>query len=342
MLPTPGTRWMRQHRRSPNAALTCPPIPLISRTPPSMKLRTLLVSLLILGTLLPGLFANSKKIVLIAGLPSHPPGAHEHRAGCLLFQSCLADYPGVSVEVYDGGWPSKQVDGQRVDDHQRLEDADAIIIYSDGGAKHPALAGNRLEILGRLMKKGVGLGCIHYAVEPTKDKGQTEWLDWIGGAFEINWSVNPHWDGNFKTLPVHPVTRGVKPFTIRDEWYFNMRFRPGMQGVTPILSDTPPVSTLSRPDGPHSGNPHVRAAVTRGDPQHVMWVAERPDGGRGFGFTGGHFHAGWQKDDQRKLVLNALLWLAKLEVPDDGVNSTVTEAQMRANLDPKPTPQPKK
>jgi hypothetical protein len=82
-----------------------------------------------------------------------------------------------------------------------------------------------LETIGGLMKKGVGLACLHYGVEPTKEKGQPEFVEWIGGAFEINWSVNPHWDADFKSLPDHPITRGVKPFQMRDEWYFNMRFR---------------------------------------------------------------------------------------------------------------------
>ena len=280
--------------------------------------------------------------MLIAGKPSHGPGAHEHRAGCLLLQKCLAGFPGVKVFVYDGGWPTKQVDGQTVDNDAVLEDADAIVIYSDGGAKHPALGGEHLATLGRQIKRGAGLGALHYAVEPTKEKGQAEWLDWIGGAFEINWSVNPHWDGNFKVLPVHAVTRGVKPFTTNDEWYFNMRFRPGMKGVTPILSDVPPPSTMSRPDGAHSGNPGIRELVANQTPQHVMWVTENANGSRGFGFTGGHHHASWQKEDQRKLVLNAILWLAKVEVPKDGVASTVTAADMAANLDPKPPAATKK
>ena len=289
-----------------------------------------------------GALAADKKIVLIAGKPSHGPGAHEHRAGCLLLQKCLAGFPGVKVFVYDGGWPTKQVDGQTVDNDAVLEDADAIVIYSDGGAKHPALGGEHLATLGRQIKRGAGLGALHYAVEPTKEKGQAEWLDWIGGAFEINWSVNPHWDGNFKALPVHAVTRGVKPFTTNDEWYFNMRFRPGMKGVTPILSDVPPPSTMSRPDGAHSGNPGIRELVANQTPQHVMWVTENANGSRGFGFTGGHHHASWQKEDQRKLVLNAILWLAKVEVPKDGVVSTVTAADMAANLDPKPPAATKK
>ena len=289
-----------------------------------------------------GALAADKKIVLIAGKPSHGPGAHEHRAGCLLLQKCLAGFPGVKVFVYDGGWPTKQVDGQTVDNDAVLEDADAIVIYSDGGAKHPALGGEHLATLGRQIKRGAGLGALHYAVEPTKEKGQAEWLDWIGGAFEINWSVNPHWDGNFKVLPVHAVTRGVKPFTTNDEWYFNMRFRPGMKGVTPILSDVPPPSTMSRPDGAHSGNPGIRELVANQTPQHVMWVTENANGSRGFGFTGGHHHASWQKEDQRKLVLNAILWLAKVEVPKDGVVSTVTAADIAANLDPKPPAATKK
>ena len=288
-----------------------------------------------------GVHAADKKIVLIAGKPSHGSGAHEHRAGCLLFQKCLAGFPGANVVVYDGGWPTKQVDGKAVDDDAALDDAAAIVFYSDGGEKHPALVGDRLAVLGRQVKRGAGIGAIHYAVEPTKEKGQAEWIDWIGGAFEIHWSVNPHWDGDFKTFPVHATTRGVKPFTTRDEWYFNMRFRPGMKNVTPILEAVPPADTMSRPDGKHSGNPAVREQVATKVPHTVMWTSENEAGGRGFGFTGGHFHASWQKEDQRKLVLNAIVWLAHLEVPAGGVVSSVSDAEIAANLDPKPAPKKK-
>ncbi len=48
----------------------------------------------------------------------------------------------------------------------------------------------------------------------------------------------------------------------------------------------------------------------------MAWAAERADGnGRGFGFTGAHFHRNWQNDDFRKLVLNAIAWTAHAEVP---------------------------
>ncbi len=70
-------------------------------------------------------------------------------------------------------------------------------------------------------------------------------------------------------------------------------------------------------------------------PEIVAWTTERPDGGRGFGFTGGHFHRNWGDADFRKLVLNALFWVAKVDVPASGVECQVTEDELAKNLDPK-------
>jgi hypothetical protein len=67
----------------------------------------------------------------------------------------------------------------------------------------------------------------------------------------------------------------------------------------------------------------------------VAWVVERADGGRGFGFTGGHFHRNWENENFRKLVLNGLLWVAKADVPDGGVPSVVKQDDLLTNLDPK-------
>ena len=268
--------------------------------------------------------AEEKRIVMIAGRASHGSGEHEARAGCLLFQKCLAGFPGVTVEVYSNGWPENP---------SVLDGAAALVIYSDGGAEHPVLVDDHLKIVGGLMQRGTGLVLIHYAVEPTMERGQTELLDWIGGAFEINRSVNPVWLAEMKTLPPHPIARGVKPFALKDEWYFNMRFRDGMKGVTTILAAVPPADTMERDDGPHEGNPDVRAAVTRGDAQTLAWACERADGGRGFGFTGGHYHRNWGDENFRKVMLNGILWTAKVEVPPTGVESVLTAADLTANQD---------
>ncbi|GAB4135032.1 MAG: hypothetical protein Tsb009_00810 [Planctomycetaceae bacterium] len=263
-----------------------------------------------------------RKVVLIAGRKSHGYGSHEHRAGCMLLAKALNE-SGLPIKavVVTEGWPK---------DASILQDADSIVIYADGGGRHPFNA--HLAEIDKLMKRGVGLVCIHYGVEVPKGKSGDAFLDWTGGYFETNWSVNPHWTAKYTKLPKHPIANGVKPFTINDEWYYHMRFRES--GVTPILTDLPPKSTLRRKDGPHSGNPQVRAEIAKGIPQHMAWAMERKDGGRGFGFTGGHFHWNWGHNQFRKLVLNAIAWTAHVDVPKDGVPSkSLTVKDLMANQD---------
>ena len=281
--------------------------------------------LLLAGLLAVPAFAADKKIVLIAGRPSHPPGMHEFRAGSLLLQKCLSETPGVTTLVYSNGWPQSS---------SALQGADAVVIYADGGAGHPVLVGDHRKVLSDLASKGVGLGFMHYGVEIPSTNGGPEFLEWVGGFYEHEFSCNPMWSPDYQSFPNHPVTRGVKPFTNKDEWYFNIHFRDDMKGITPILvakpSDEVRKGKYVYPQGPYK---HIIAASGRAET--MMWVYERPDGGRGFGFTGGHTHAHWGNDNQRKVILNALLWLAKAEVPKNGVASTVSEDDLKQNLDPK-------
>lgn len=269
--------------------------------------------------------AADRSIVLIAGKPSHGPMAHEHNAGVLLLKKGLSGVRGVRVTAHLNGWP---------EDSSTLDRADAVLLYSDGANGHMAFAGDHSQSLDRAARRGAGIVCVHYAVEPPYDEREKLMIAWIGGAFELNFSVNPIWEADFRDLPRHPITRGVKPFRLRDEWYYNMRFADGKQGVTPILTATPPPDTLDRKDGPRSGNPAVRAMA--GQPQHVAWAYERPGGGRGFGFTGGHFHQNWGDENFRKIVLNAVVWAAKGEVPKNGVTVVIAPDELTRNLDPKP------
>lgn len=264
-----------------------------------------------------------KKVVMIAGDKSHGYAGHEHNAGCLLFQDLLKEsVPDLLTTIYHNGWPK---------DPTALDNADAILIYANGGGGHPVLP--HLAQVDSLMKRGVGLLCLHYAVEVPKGDPGDYFVDWIGGYFETHWSVNPHWTlEQTQIAEGHPVTQGVKPYSLNDEWYYHMRFQENMDGVTALLSAVPPASSLSRPDGPHSGNPHVRAKL--GQHQHLVWARERPDGGRGFGFTGGHDHWNWGHPSQRTLVLNAIVWAAGLEVPEGGVPSrSLTLKDLLANQD---------
>ena len=208
---------------------------------------------------------TKKKLLLLAGKPSHGFGAHDHLSGCSLLAKLLNE-SGLPVEaevhsLQKQDWPSLE----------KLSAANSIVIYSDGGGGHPFNA--HLDDLNVLANKGTGIVCIHYGVETTAGKPGDTFMKWTGGFFEPHWSVNPHWIAHYTKLPEHPTTRGVKPFSTDDEWYYHMRFLEKMDGVTPILTDLPPKESLSRPDGPHSGNPEVRKAILeRKEPQHMAWA----------------------------------------------------------------------
>jgi hypothetical protein len=270
-----------------------------------------------------------RKVVFVAGRRSHGYGSHDHWAGSQLLSRWLNEnHPQIDAVVHRDGWPA---------DPSAFDGAAAIVIYADGGRNHPAVA--HLDQLAAMMKRGVGLVLLHYAVEVEEGTAGPQFLEWAGGYFKINWSVNPHWLMQPKSLPNHPVTRGVAPFQTHDEWYYHMQFRDGMAGVVPILTALPPESTLSRSDGSHSGNPAVRAAILeRKEPQHVAWATERADGGRAFGFTGGHWHWNWGHPMQRKLVLNAIAWAAKADVPPGGIETPrVTIEDLEANNEEEPS-----
>lgn len=267
--------------------------------------------------------ARGKKVVFVAGGKSHGYGGHDHRAGCRLLADHLeASGLGIVTSVYYPGWPA---------DPTAFDNADALVVYADGGPGHPIA--QHLDEIAPLARKGLGVGMIHYAVEVEKGKAGDAFLDWIGGYFEAYWSVNPHWTPVDVKIGQHPITRGVRPYSVPDEWYFQMRFRPDGK-LVPLLTAVPPASTMSRPDGAHEGNPAVRAAVARSEPQHMVWARQRPDGGRGFGFTGGHVHWNWAQPDHRRLALNAIAWIAGVDIPAGGVPTrAVTLEDLEKNAD---------
>jgi len=274
--------------------------------------------------ILPG----APKIVLIAGSKSHGPMEHEFFAGTALLQQLLKQNGVNAVRARDG-WPK---------DWSVFDGAAAVMIYADGGGGHPMLRKDgdksRLEFMKGLLAKGVGFSNLHYAVEYPKESDK-DVLPMLGGYFEPFWSVNPTWMGNFKKLPEHQITRGVKPFSIKDEWYYHMKFVDDMKGVAPILTDIPPDNTRGR-DGTndaHGGNPEVQKH--KGESEHMAWAYQRPDGGRSFGFTGAHYHKNWGDENFRRLVVNALLWTAKIDVPEGGAKVEMDSSELMKNLDDK-------
>ena len=271
------------------------------------------------------------KVVFISGTPSHGAMKHEHRAGNMILAESL-NRSGLDVEgvlVPHPGYPK---------DSSILKGADTVVIFCTGHRGH--VLNPHLDEFDELMKSGTGVVMIHWATEAEKGKPGDKFLSWMGGFCDLHWSVNPHWTPNFKDFPDHPIANGVKPFRVDDEWYYHMRFREPNDTVTKILTAIPPDSTRERPDGLHSNNPIVRA--NKGHREVLAWAYERPDGGRGFGCTGGHFHSNWANDDFRTLILNALVWTSGVTVPKNGIESHVSDVELTEDLDPPPPPRKKK
>ncbi|XOV93594.1 MAG: ThuA domain-containing protein [Bacteroidota bacterium] len=252
-----------------------------------------------------------RKIILLAGPKSHPPTYHEYLKTARLIKVAL-DHSNVSnlETIVLDGWP---------DDTSIFNGADLVVTHSDGYdgkvpdryAQVPWEEPNRMQIMEELMAKGCGFSTIHFSTFMDDDKGK-KILEWGGGYFD--WqddNGDPNWYSAIKTITTqvgadafgdHPITNGVVPFELKEEFYYNIRFKEDDSRLTPILS----VTDLE---------------TTQENGQVVAWAVEREDGGRGFCTTMGHFYANWENDQWRKLMLNGIVWAAGAKVPEEGVES---------------------
>tara|TARA_R110002096_G_scaffold67332_6_gene163322 strand:- start:2521 stop:3525 length:1005 start_codon:yes stop_codon:yes gene_type:complete len=265
--------------------------------------------------------AKKTRIVLIAGKPSHPSGQHEFNAGAVILARALNEQSGlpVEVDVVHNGWP---------EDESVFDGASAVVIYSDGNSRHPV--NGHEEKMDAMIDAGIGLMCMHYGVEVPAGKQGEYFKKWIGGHYEAGFSCNPHWTAPLAADSKHPISQGVPAFSANDEFYYNMRFAEP-KTAKDVITSTPTREKINRYI--HWTPAGEKALGTK---QTLMWAIERSDGGRGVGFTGGHWHRNWAIDDFRRAVLNAIVWTAKLDVPEGGVQSeAVTAAQLNENLDPK-------
>ena len=254
------------------------------------------------------------KIVILAGGPSSKAMAHEYFAGSALLLEWLKQQPGV-WPVLAREWPKNE----RV-----LEGARCIVYYGDGGGKQPFAMPQRWATFAKLMESGAGLVLLHQAMDFPAGPDGAAIKGWLGGVYHADIGSRGHWDMEFKNIAAHEVTRGVKPFGApADGWLYNLHF--AEKGVTPLLLGAVPDKSRSTADAKkHNGRDEV-----------IAWAYQRPDGGRGFSFTGADLHKSWEYESQRTLVLNGILWSARLPVPADGVRVALDPAQLELNLDDK-------
>ncbi len=212
----------------------------------------------------------------------------------------------VHVSLHLNGWPT---------DSRSLEDADTVMIISDGrdgenGREAAHLATDeRIRLVNSLMQQGCGLVTFHSSTF-APDKHAEKVLDWSGGYFDWETDGKREWYSNTRTMAAtvrpaferHPLLNGVTAFEMRDEFYYDIRFRDRDPRWTPIW----------KVDG---------LPATHSNGQVVSWAVERTNAGRSFGTTCGHFYDNWQHEDFRKTILNALAWTAHIPVPENGVES---------------------
>ena len=273
--------------------------------------------LLTSGLLVSGTLAGPS-VLFIAGPKSHEPGCHEHPAACELLAKHLRSC-GLNLEVtVSQGWPQ---------DPAVVAAADTVVIYGDGADAHPA-AGHVADLRKRYAA-GKGLVVMHWATEPKDAEMAALFDDALGGRFEGNWSVNPVWKMKDPIIADHPVTRGVKPFDVEEEFYYHIRLR---ETITPVLQAHPPADSIGA-DGRYTGNPAARKAIADHIPQTLAWVAENSNKSRGFGFTGGHFFSLWANENYRRLVLNGIVWTAGVDVPAAGVVGKVAASPAYQTID---------
>lgn len=248
-----------------------------------------------------------KRVAILAGAKSHGPAAHEYIKSARLIKAMLEQNgpKGIQVDVYQD-WP---------EDPTVLDKADLIMTISDGRDGHlfkeaSFLLPERVPIIEKQMKRGCGLVTFHFSTFAPDIYGEKV-LEWNGGYFD--WEDEKgerNWYSNILNLdtdvipesPNHAISRGVKPFKINEEFYYNLRFRENDERLKPILN----VPALSS---------------TRKNGNVVAWAVERTNGGRGFGTTMGHHYLNWKNDDFRKLMLNGIVWAAGYDVPAGGINA---------------------
>ncbi|RCS54279.1 hypothetical protein DTL42_03800 [Bremerella cremea] len=258
----------------------------------------------------PGSGDQARKIVLIAGEKSHGPlgnGIHDYPWSVKLLKvmfdnSNVADQ--VRVEYHLNGWPA---------DPATLDDADTIVVISDGRdgdnyeeAPHFKSPQNT-AIIQKQIDRGCGFVTFHFSTFAADEHAQ-QILDWSGAYFDWEEDGKRNWYSAIQTqtaamklsTPEHPISRGVKPFTLREEFYFNLRFRPNDAQLRPLAK----VPTLPGRDE---------------EGKVVAWAKQRDNGGRGFGTTCGHFYDNWKNEDFRKLVMNGIAWSAQVDIPEEGV-----------------------
>ena len=276
--------------------------------------------------------AADTKIVFLAGPRDHGgPGRHEYERDLRTLAQSFersTNFPGVKTQVIVGSLPR---------DLSAIEGASAIVINSSSDRHeaeiHPLFPPNPstngrgydpetaawLKQVNELIKVNkIGVVIFHYSLWAENWTAREYYMNWIGGLWVQTGSKNPvdEWTMSFEDKK-HPILRGVKPWTYRDEVFCRFHL-PNDKRRTDLLLATPQEDKF------------------RIGPQIASWAYQRDDGGRAFVFGGLDFRDNLARDDYRKFLLNGIAWAAHLEVPKKGIESPVPDVSDVSPARPRP------
>ncbi len=256
---------------------------------------------------------NATQVLVVVGPSDHAPGTHEVAAGGKLIKHCLESITNstpINAHVVDQ-WPSDESFLQSIDTVVFIGDSFPLMRMPESDAT--------LSSAARMMQRGCGIVCVHYATglraEDVAADGSHPLLDWMGGYFATKCTHHQSIARIFTAAtiapssPEHPICRGWGEFTLHDEPYINNYFGPNEN--RPAANVVILATSMLPPESPQ--------------PQAVAWCVQRPDGGRGFGIVMPHFYRNWQREELRRVILNGIVWSAKLDVPATGVDSVVLD-----------------
>ncbi|MBX7168999.1 MAG: ThuA domain-containing protein [Pirellulales bacterium] len=246
----------------------------------------------------PFAWADGTKVLIVGHKRDHPYRTHEYLAVGRLLADCLRQSPGVEATVVDG-WPR---------DPQACDGYAAVVLYTSAGG-NLLLSGARRATAERLFASPAGFVALHWATAAEGAEVGPDYQAALGGRFSFEFSGLRVDQARLRfDLPDHPILRGIEPFELRDEYYLNLRFADGAQGlVTALLPQTAEQPALE---------------------QRIAWTHERGSGGRSFGLTAGHFFDNFAREDFRRLVVQGILWSAKLDVPAAGAPVAIDAAAL--------------
>ncbi|MDP0490495.1 MAG: ThuA domain-containing protein [Verrucomicrobiota bacterium JB023] len=303
-------------------------------TPKSISVFVLLVCCL--GTILVGVQSHGKsagaggekkKILVIRGASTHGKDSHNNdEVGRLIVDKLEASPYADSFEVTTTlNYPK---------DLSLVEEADLIIISSDGGGRHAL--GNKKEpgkhmrhLDGVLKKNKTGLIVIHWATDaPSGGMGQLNaenagmMMDWIGAVYYwVKRGKDPasSWTWKYPSLELkvnqgHPISNGLpESFELQDEYYFNFFTAEG--GRNPGSENVTFLHTAVAPS--HRSDMDNKDNWRR---QPVYWSFERENEGRSVAMTSAHFYRTWANPHFFQTFANSVFWTLGLDVPENGVD----------------------